>query len=54
MAPKQFELGVGWGGGDREIKMKIKWRGAVEEQLSCERKLGSDPREFRTHLKHMK
>lgn len=34
--------------------MKIKWKGAVEEQPSCERKLRSHRCEFRRHLKHKK
>lgn len=49
MAPKQFrEGGDGWGG-RWESKMKIKWKRAVEEQPSCERKLGSHRCEFRRH-----
>lgn len=48
MAPKQFKMG---GGGKWGNKMKIKWKreGAVEEQPSCERKLGSHQCEFRRH-----
>lgn len=43
MAPKRFDKRRrgGEGGGVREIKCKSIWKEAVEEQPSCERKVGS-------------